>query len=204
MKQYLIELVGAFFITLALVFTGNPLAVGLMFMAMYYVGESVSGGYYNPVLATAGWMRGVLSTEKMLSYSLVQAIGSALAIAVFASATSNIYAPEMQGDVFTSFLFELLLSSLFCLLFLTIATSKDYKGSVVNGLVVGLSLTAVMFATGSGLFNPAIALGSLLYGAFTRGAACFAADSIGVFVISPLLGAVIAGFGYDYFHKKVK
>ncbi len=95
MRQYLMELIGTFFLTLAVSITGNPIAVGIMFMAMYYVGESVSGGYYNPALSVAAWMRGVLAVEEMLIYAGVQSIGACLGVWLFRALTNNVFMPDV-------------------------------------------------------------------------------------------------------------
>ena len=162
MRHYLMELVGAFFLTFALVTTGNPIAVGLMFMAMYYIGERVSGGYYNPALAVAGWVRGVLSVEDMLIYSGVETVGAFLAVWLYRSLFNIVYMPEQVADngLLMACLVQGLLAAVFASVFLTCATSKDYKGSVVNGVVIGLTLSSLLFI--SELFNPAIAAGSYL------------------------------------------
>ena len=38
MKRYAMEFVGTFFLTIAISLIGNPIAIGLMLMAMIYVG----------------------------------------------------------------------------------------------------------------------------------------------------------------------
>lgn len=201
MKQYVIELIGAFFLTLAITFTlSTPIAVGLMLMALYYVGESVSGGYYNPALAVAGWMRGILPMEEMLLYSGVQSIGAFLAVALYRAITNNTYMPEMTADAsfFMAFLIEMLLVGLLALVLLTVATSKEFKGSVVNGTVLGLTLAAILYL--GGLFNPAVAVGALVYNGLFLGAAGMPNEVFGIYVVAPILGAILAGFTYGFLH----
>ncbi len=201
MKQYLVELIGAFFLTLAVTFTlSTPIAVGLMLMALYYVGESVSGGYYNPALSVAGWMRGILPVEEMMLYSGVQSIGAFLGVALYRAITNNTYMPEMPADAsfFMAFLVELLLVGLLALVLLTVATSKEFKGSVVNGAVIGLTLAAILYL--GGLFNPAIAIGALVYNGLFIGTAGMPNEVFGIYVVAPVVGAIVAGLMYDYLH----
>ena len=200
MRHYLMELIGAFFLTLAVVFTGNPVAVGLMFMAMYYIGERVSGGYYNPALAVGGWLRGTLSVEDMLLYSGVETVGAFLAVWLFRSLTNNVFTPDVMADsgVGMACLVEVLLTGVLALVWLVCSTSKDYKGSVVNGVVIGLSLSAVLYV--GGLFNPAIAAGSYLGSLLAGDGSALSRELLFVYIASPLVGGALAAFTYDYLH----
>lgn len=202
MRHYLMELIGTFFLTLAVAVTGNPIAVGLMYMAMYYIGEGVSGGYFNPALAVAGWMRGVLKMEEMLIYSVVQSIGAFFGIWLFRALTQQPFMPDVMADLGMGMavLVEILLTGALALVALTVATSKDYKGSVVNGAVIGLTLSAVLFV-GSGIVNPAIAAGAYLGQLFTDGGA-LSRELLFVYICAPVIGGVVAALTYDYLHGK--
>ena len=202
MRRYCMELVGSFFLAMAVTFTGNPFAVGLMFMAMYYVGESVSGGYFNPVFSVAAWLRGVLGVEEMLVYAAAQTVGALLAVWWYTSVTGSIYTTDVTADMalWCAILFELVIAAALGLVFLTMTTSKDYKGSVVNGAVIGLSLSAMLYM--SGLYNPAIALGSLLFQLLKVGGATITGEVLGQYVVGPVLGGAAAAFAYDFFHSK--
>lgn len=202
MRQYLMELIGTFFLTLAVSITGNPIAVGLMFMAMYYIGEGVSGGYFNPALSVAAWMRGVLPMEEMLIYTGVQSLGAFLGVWLFRALTSNIFMPDVMADLpmGMAILIEVLLTAVLALVLLTVATSKEYKGSVVNGAVIGLTLSSVLFV-GSGIVNPAIAAGSYLGQLFVDGGA-LSRELLFVYICAPLVGGVLAALTYDYLHHK--
>ncbi len=204
MRQYLMELIGTFFLTLAVSITGEPIAVGLMFMAMYYVGEGVSGGYYNPALTVAAWMRGVLAVEEMLIYAGVQSLGAFLGVWLFRALTNNVFMPDVMADLSMgmAILVEVLMAAVFALVLLTVATSKDYKGSVVNGAVIGLTLAAVLFVSRS-IVNPAIAIGAYLGQLFVDGGA-LSRELLFVYICAPLVGGVLAALTYDYLHPKGK
>ncbi len=202
MRQYLMELIGTFFLTLAVSITGNPIAVGLMFMAMYYVGEGVSGGYFNPALSVAAWMRGVLAVEELLIYTGVQSIGAFFGVWLFRALTNNVFMPDVMADLSMgmAILIEVLLTAVLALVMLTVATAKDYKGSVVNGVVIGLTLSSVLFV-GSGIVNPAIAVGSYLGQLFVDGGA-LKGELLFVYICAPLVGGVLAAFTYDFLHHR--
>ena len=204
MRQYLMELIGTFFLTLAVSITGIPIAVGLMFMAMYYIGEGVSGGYYNPALAVAAWMRGVLAVEEMLIYAAVQSIGAFLGVWLFRALTNNVFMPDVMADLSMgmAILVEVLMAAVFALVLLTVATTKEYKGSVVNGAVIGLTLAAVLFV-GQSIVNPAIAIGAYLGQLFVDGGA-LSRELLFVYICAPLVGGVLAALTFDYLHPKGK
>ena len=202
MRHYFVELMGTFFLTLAVAITGNPIAIGFMFMAMYYIGEGVSGGYYNPALAVAAWMRGVLKVDELLIYAAVQSVGAFLGIWFFKALTGNVFMPDVMADLSMglAIFVEVLLALVFALVLLTVATSKEYKGSVVNGAVMGLTLAAVLYI-GSGIVNPAIAVGAYLGQVFSDGGA-LSRELLFVYICSPLVGGAFAALVYDYIHKK--
>lgn len=202
MRQYLVELMGTFFLTLSVAITGNPIAIGFMYMAMYYIGENVSGAYYNPALTVAAWMRGVLKIEDMFVYAGVQSIGAFLGVWLFKVLTNNVFMPDVVADLSMGMavFMEVLLAMIFALVLLTIATSKEFKGSVVNGAVMGLSLAAILYV-GSGVINPAIAIGSYLGQLLSDGGA-LTRELLFVYICSPLIGGAVGAFVYDYIHKK--
>lgn len=202
MRQYLMELIGTFFLTLAVSITGNPIAVGLMYMAMYYVGEGVSGGYFNPALSVAAWMRGIIAVEEMLIYAGVQSIGAFFGVWLFRALTNNVFMPDVMADLSMgmAILIEVLLTAVLALVMLTLSIAKDYKGSVVNGVVIGLTLSSVLFV-GSGIVNPAIAAGSYLGQLFVDGGA-LSRELLFVYICAPLVGGVFAALTYDFLHHR--
>ena len=64
MQKYVVELVGTFLLALAISLSANPIAIGLMLMALIYAGGHVSGGHYNPAVSFGAFMRGRLSVRK--------------------------------------------------------------------------------------------------------------------------------------------
>jgi len=125
-----------------------------------------------------------------------------LAVWLYTSVFGSIYTTDVTADMalWNAMLFELLIAGALGLVFLTVSTSKDYKGSVVNGAVIGLSLSGMLYM--SGLYNPAIALGSLLFQLIRVGGASIAHEVIVQYVVGPLLGGAAAAFAYDFFHPK--
>src|SRR5438105_3735555 len=95
MKRYVMECIGTFFLTVAISLTGHPMAIGLMLMAMIYVGGHVSAGQFNPAVSLAMFIEKSLSLHGMLRYSLSQSCGATLALFLCMMSTTNMVVPEM-------------------------------------------------------------------------------------------------------------
>lgn len=202
MKNLLIEFLGTFFLTLAIALvSGNPLAVGLVLLAVSYVGRHLSGAYYNPALVIAGWRRGSLEDDRLLPYLVAQILGALLALVFVMHAFKIMFVHPMATEVHPAVVlsFEVLLAFVFSLVFLTLGGHSSLKDNHVYGIVIGLTLAGL--ATLGGLFNPAIALGSvgleLLNGGFDKINPLY----LGVFVLGPLVGGFLAAYAYEYFNK---
>ncbi len=197
MRHYFMELVGTFFLTVAIT-TGDPLAIGLMLMSMIYVGGHISGAHFNPALSLAALMRGKMRTDDFFIYVAMQSVGAGLAIWLYRVVTNTLYAPQMPGvQLPVAIATEALLTVVLCLVFLTF-TGKRYKESALGGLAIGLALTAI--ATIGGLFNPAVAIGSVV-GKLATGGAAMCQDIVLLYIGGPLAGAALAVFLYQYLEK---
>ena len=73
MKRHVIEFIGTFFVVLAVCLTENPMAIGLMYMALLYIGARISGAHYNPGVTVALWLRGDICYT-----SYLELLGSAI------------------------------------------------------------------------------------------------------------------------------
>ena len=89
MKRFIVELIGTFFLTLAIALTGNPLCYGLIFAAVIYLGAHVSGGYYNPAITLALCLRGKHKKNHLAHLILGQLVGACLALCLAARATGQ-------------------------------------------------------------------------------------------------------------------
>lgn len=198
MKRYLIECIGTFFLTLAISLTGNPIAIGLMLMAMIYVGGHVSGGHFNPAVSFAMFLEKRLSTHSLLHYWAAQSIGACIALCVFMGITSNMFVPEMApgASVLLAAGIEAMFTMVFCWVILNMALDQRYKQASLQGIVIGLTLMAVAFI--GGLFNPAVAVGSLVCNVVKNGVM---ADmpTVVVYVVGPLVGSFVASFLFNCF-----
>ena len=201
MQHSMMELVGTFFLTVAISLTGNPIAIGLMLMAMIYVGGHVSGGHYNPVLTFAVWMRGKLHTNDMLGYMAAQTAGALLGVWLFTMITNNVFAPEMAPGIQlgVAVLMEALLAMVLAWVFLTVTSIAKFKGSMLYGFSIGLTLMSISFV--GGLFNPAVALAAMICSIMKNGA--FGdMNTAFIYIGGPLAGGALSTFVFQYFNPK--
>lgn len=204
MKRYLAELVGTFFLTMAASFTGEPLAIGLMFMIMIYMVGPISGAHINPAVSLAMWIRGRLDAIHFGGYVIAQIIGACLVSLLAYAAVGTAVPPKVipaQALIFAGVI-ELLLSFVLVTLVLIVTTSNKFRDGHINGLVLGLTLAGL--ASFIGTYNPAIALGAilphLLLGAKAAGAAAPGVNELLVYVIVPFIGGALAAFNFKHMY----
>ena len=156
-----------FFLTIVIAFTGHPLSIAAVLLALIFAGGSVSGGHYNPAVSLAAWLRGAISAVDWITYSIVQILGALLASILYGQLTGtlfNIALPE--GSTFIKAgTMEALFTGALCFVVLMVATFPKHKGNQFYGLAIGMVLLAGILAgaqiSGS-VFNPAVLLGSVL------------------------------------------
>ena len=204
MKEYLMEFIGAMFLVLAIALTANPIAIGIMLMAMVYMGGHVSGAHYNPAVTLAVWMCGKIKAKKVLGYIIAQSIGAFAAAYIFYVLSGKMFLPSPASGIpmWHSILAEALFTFVLCSVILAVATSKKLEGNYIYGLAIGLTLAACAYAGGTisgGAFNPAVALGPMILKSF------FAAqnwNNLAIYLIGPIAGAMLAALAFRYLNTK--
>jgi aquaporin Z len=198
MKRYLMEFVGTFFLAIAISLIGNPIAIGLMLMAMIYVGGHVSGAHFNPAISFAMFMQNRMNIADMGWYIAAQSVGASLALWLFMLVTNNPYMLEMvPGNLVVGpMAMEGLLVLVLCWVYLMMNCTNRYRDTVIQGIVIGLTLMALVSA--GTLCNPAVAIASTLSNVIREGSVG-EMGSILVYIVGPLLGAAGASFMFNYF-----
>ena len=204
MKEYAMEFIGTMFLVLAIALTGNPLAIGMMLMAMVYIGGHVSGAHYNPAVTIAVWIRGKLKSNKIFGYMAAQVLGALAAAYVFYAFFGKIFVPSPGNGVYLwdSILVEALFTFVLCSVILVVATSRKLKGNHIYGLAIGLTLAAAAYAGGSisgGVYNPAAALGPMIFGLLTG---LYGFNNLIIYLIGPFAGGILAAWSFKYFNAK--
>lgn len=198
--KYFAELVGTFFLVLAVLLTG---ASGAFFAALvvgvlvYSLG-GISGAHFNPAITLGVLSVKKISAKEAVAYILVQlvgAIGGALIASVLLSAGPKGDVALVSSAMFSNFFNDTLIVGLaeavgtFFLAFGIASvvfgkTPKDASGAVIGGsLFVGATIAAVASA---GTLNPAVAL---------------AASKLSVMSIAgPIIGSVAGMWAYKKIH----
>ena len=211
MKRYVSELIGTMVLVLfgcgsaavagtVLGNLGIAMAFGLSIVAMAYVIGDISGCHINPAVSIGMWIDGRLEAKDLVMYILFQCIGAIIGIALLAVIINS--APSLGGyaatglgqngfgsassvgiDVVGAIIVEIILTFVF--VFTVLGVTKKAENAAVAGIVIGLTLTFVHIMGTS--VNPARSLAPAL---FLGGQAL---QQVWVFILAPVVGAVIAG-----------
>ena len=219
MKRYVSELIGTMVLVLfgcgsatiagqMLGTVGIALAFGLSIVAMAYVIGDISGCHINPAVSIGMWIDGRLETKDLLAYIVFQCIGAVIGIALLAVIINS--APSLGGYMATglgqngfgsassvglgavgAIVVEFILTFVF--VFTVLGVTKKAENATVAGIVMGLTYAFVHIMgiplTGTSA-NPARSLAPAL---FLGGQAL---QQVWVFILAPVVGAVIAGLLY--------
>ncbi len=204
MKRALMEFLGTFFFILTIAMGSHILAVVSMLMAWIYIGGHISGGHYNPALSLAAAVRGKLEWEELPIYWAAQILGGIAAYGFVVFMHGHLAIPSPELALPHAFLIETLLAFVFASVFLVVATIDKFKEGHIAGFAIAFTIPALaaLGKTTGGLFNPAIALGATIMGAF-KGTS-IAWESLLVYVGGALLGGFIAAYVFDYFYLSHK
>ena len=195
MKRYAMEFVGTFFLTVAISLIGNPITIGLMLMAMIYV-----GAHFNPAITFACFIQNRMKLAEVGMYILAQSLGAVLALCFFMMITNNSFALDMVpgSPLVGPMAIEALMVLVLCWVYLMMNVSNRYKDTAIAGIVIGLTLMAIVSA--GSLFNPAVAIASLVCNTIKDGSAG-GLSSVMVYIVGPLLGGLAGSFVFDYFRS---
>ncbi len=74
------EFLGAFFLLVSILVTGNFLVIGGALAAIVFLIGGISGAHVNPAVSLAFYMKGALSLTELATYAAVQLAGAAGAL----------------------------------------------------------------------------------------------------------------------------
>ena len=206
MKKFTAELIGTFILvfvgTGAVVFgngteglghLGIALAFGLSIVAAAYSIGTISGAHLNPAVSVAMFVNKRMNAKELINYIVAQVIGAIIASAaifVLAGGADSGLGSNAYTEVSTAgaFIFELITSFIFILVIVTVTSATKGNGKIA-GLVIGLTLTAMILVglniTGLSV-NPARSLAPAL---FVGGKAL---AQLWVFIVAPIVGGILA------------
>ncbi len=203
-SKYLIEFIGTFFLVLTVALTGNPIAIGLVLVAMVYMGGYISGAHYNPAVSTTLYLQKKLDSKTYLKYVVTQLIAAMAAAFAFLVIKGTYFyaAPGAGVDFWTAAFCEMLFTFALCTVILNVAVSDKTKGNDYFGLAIGFTVGAAAFAVGTisgGAFNPAVGVGPYLIDLQNISSNT---ANIALYIIGPLAGALLASVVYTQTSKK--
>jgi aquaporin Z len=191
-------------------FVGVSLAVGITVIAGAYAFGPISGGHFNPAVTLGLAAAGRFPWRNVGPYIIVQIVGGLVAttlvvlIGLFgpdgwlSSAQDGGFASNGFGEASpggfglgAAIIVEVLFTALFVIVILGVTHST--RGSNFAGLAIGLTLVLIHLAIipiDNASVNPARSIASAIYGGG------IALTQLWVFIVFPIVGALIAGYAY--------
>ena len=218
MKKFIAEFIGTFTLVLfgtgiAVVSGGNlvatALAFGLAIIASAYVIGNISGCHVNPAVSLSMLLNKKITLKEFVGYVIGQVAGAFAATGVlyFILSSTSIGTASLGANGFNdlsatginlagAIITEIILTCIF--IYTILGVTSDEKKSGVAGIVIGLTLTFVHLLginlTGTSV-NPARSLAP----AVIQGGDALC--QVWVFIVAPLVGAVIAAVLFKYLNK---
>ncbi|MFZ1320592.1 MAG: aquaporin Z [Ignavibacteria bacterium] len=222
MKKNLAEFIGTFWLVLGgcgsamlaagfpdfgIGFVGVSLAFGLTVLTIIYALGHISGGHLNPAVSIGLWVSGRIEAKEVLPYIISQILGGIAGAGVLyvivtgngsqiGNFAANGYGEHSPGgyNLMSALVTEVVMTFMFLIVILG---SIDKKASIgFAGVSIGLCLTLIHLisipVTNTSV-NPARSISQAL---FVGG---WAMEQLWLFILAPIVGAVLAGLVYKVF-----
>jgi aquaporin Z len=170
-----------------------PLAIGSLLMVIVFAGGHVSGGHYNPAVSTAVFIRGKIKSHEFLAYVVTQFVAAALA-GLLVNAVGGKETAGATASTGKMLVAEFLFTFALAYIVLNVATAKGTEGNSFYGLAIGFTVVVGAISVGwisGGAFNPAIALGASVLGAFKWA-------NIWIYLLADFLGGAAGAGAFLY------
>ncbi|MGB2847061.1 MAG: MIP family channel protein [Saprospiraceae bacterium] len=180
---------------------GIAITFGLIIMCLIYALGEISGAHFNPAVSIAFTVAGKFPKSDLVPYIISQILG-----AVAAAFTLKILFPTNQllgstipaGSALQSFFLEILLTLLLMLVIIRVAHGSKEVGlfaGVAIGATVGLDAMFGGPISGASM-NPARSIGPALASGHL--------EHLWVYLLAPVIGAILAIYLNNYLIKKIK
>jgi aquaporin Z len=221
MKKNVAEFIGTFWLVLGgcgsamlaagipdvgIGFVGVSMAFGLTVLTIAYSLGHISGAHLNPAVTMGLWMGGRISAKEILPYVISQILGGIAAAAVLylivtgngseiGNFAANGYGEHSPGNysLLAALVTELVMTFMFLLIILGATDDKAPKGFA--GIAIGLSLTLIHLisipVTNTSV-NPARSISQAVF------VGDWALAQLWLFIVIPIVGAMMAGLVYKY------
>ena len=186
-------------------FTGVAIAFGLTVVTMAYAIGHISGCHLNPAVSIGLWIGGRFDKKELLPYIAAQILGGIAGAGILYIIASGKSGFEMGGfaangygehspggyNMLAALVTEIVMTFMFLIVILGATHSNAPKAFA--GLAIGLALTLIHLisipVTNTSV-NPARSISQAI---FVRG---WALEQVWLFILAPIVGAVLAGFVY--------
>lgn len=188
-------------------FVGVSIAFGLTVLTMAYAIGHISGCHLNPAVSIGLWIGGRFNRREVIPYIGAQILGGiAGAATLYVIATgkagfevggfaANGYGAHSPGgySMLSAFITEVVMTFMFLIIILGATHSKAAKGFA--GVAIGLGLTLIHLisipVTNTSV-NPARSISQAIF------AGGWAIDQLWLFILGPIIGAILAGAVYKF------
>lgn len=182
------------------------IAFGIAVIAMVYTFGHISGAHLNPAVSISLWATKHLPTSDLIGYIIAQVIGATLAsfsiVAILGqrAVETGLGATSMFAGVTYSQAIICEAIATFFLMLTIMGTALDKRAptgfaGLAIGLVVAADVITIGNITGSSL-NPARTFGPYIANYLLGGQDLW--WQFPIYIIGPILGALVAAFIYDY------
>jgi glycerol uptake facilitator protein len=223
MKRVIAELVGTFVLVFfgtgsvvtTVVFFGGVQSAGLLLIGlafgfavliMIYAFGHISGTHINPAVSIALWATGRFPSKDLVAYIIAQLIGAVLAsITIVAIVGTRAVDAGLGGTLpgdGVSYLQAILVEAVTTFMLVLTVWGAAVDGRAPKGfagLAIGIVVAGDIIVTGpiaGASMNPARTFGPLLTETLWGGTYDWA--KFPIYIIGPIVGALIAAFLYDY------
>ncbi len=192
----------------------TALAFGLVIVGMAYCVGNISGCHINPAVSLGVLLSGGMTAKEFIGYVVAQCLGAFAGAGLLAAIFGLGDVTDMTGgfgsnglagvggNAVAGLLVEIVLTFIFVMTILGVTSKKAGHGSF-GGLIIGLTLTLVHILgiglTGTSV-NPARSIGPAIVAAITGNSDPL--SSLWVFIVGPLVGAVLAAIVYKYLESE--
>jgi len=195
-------------------FVGVALAFGLTVLTMAYAIGHISGCHLNPAVTIGLWAGGRFKASEILPYIVSQVFGGIagagvlyliasgqLGFDVSGGFASNGYSDHSPGgySLTSGFVTEVVMTFMFLMIILGATDERAPKGFAPIAIGLGLTLIhLISIPVTNTSVNPARSTGPAI---FVGG---WALSQLWLFWLAPIIGAVLAGFVYNFIAGKSK
>lgn len=189
---------------------GVSFAFGLTVLTIAYGLGHISGAHLNPAVSIGLWIGGRFSSKELLPYIVAQILGGiAAAFVLYIIATgngkpigdfaANGYGEHSPGkyNLVSAMVTEIVMTFMFLIVILGATDKRAPSGFA--GLAIGFALTLIHLisipVTNTSV-NPARSISQAL---FVGG---WAMEQLWLFIVAPIIGAILAGLVYNIFAEK--